>query len=145
MSSFCVFVKPTERRPRSTFVSLQRLGPVWKGPALRLQRSDALGLRYPVVIGWSDFYGGTPAPVGVARATDGEQSGWVVWGGSQGLRAVACEEGDEGAFATAAFEERPLLWVPDVTLLPAHVAAVVGAGGIAARSVEVTVPSVAAT
>ncbi|MDF1522577.1 MAG: hypothetical protein P1P87_07140 [Trueperaceae bacterium] len=138
-------MKPTERRPRSTFVSLQRLGPAWKGPALRLQRPDALGLRFPVVIGWSDFYGGIPAPVGVARATDGERSGWVVWGGSQGLRAVACEEGDEAAFATATYEERPLLWVPDPGLLPAHVAAVVASGGVAARSAEVTVPAVAAT
>ena len=126
MSSFCVFVKPTARRPNSTFVSLQRLGPVWKGPRLRLERPDELGLRFPVLIGWSDFYGGTPAPVAVAWANDGERSGWVVWGGSQGLRAVP--ESDEAAaeaMATATFEERPLMWIGDVRMLPIEVAAVV--------------------
>lgn len=126
MSSFCVFVKPTARRPNSTFVSLQRSGPVWKGARLRLERPDELGLRFPVLIGWSDFYGGTPAPVAVAWASDGERSGWVAWGGSQGLRAVP--EGDEAAavaVASSTFEERPLLWIDDVRMLPAEVAAVV--------------------
>jgi hypothetical protein len=126
MSSFCVFVKPTARRPNSTFVSLQRSGPVWKGARLRLERADEIGLRFPVLIGWSDFYGGTPAPVSVAWASDGERSGWVVWGGSQGLRAVP--EGDEAAaavLASATFEERPLMWIGDVRMLPAEVAAVV--------------------
>lgn len=126
MSSFCVFVKPTTRRPNSTFVSLQRSGPVWKGARLQLERSDELGLRFPVLIGWSDFYGGTAAPVAVAWASDGERSGWVVWGGSQGLRAVP--EGDEAAadaIAAATFEERPLVWITDPRMLPAEVAAVV--------------------
>ena len=126
MSSFCVFVKPTARRPNSTFVSLQRLGPVWKGARLRLERPDELGLRFPVLIGWSDFYGGTPAPVAVAWASDGERSGWVVWGGSQGLRAVP--ESDEAAaevMASATFEERPLMWIGDVRMLPDEVASVV--------------------
>jgi len=130
MSSFCVFVKPTARRPNSTFVSLQRLGPVWKGARLRLERPDELGLRFPVLIGWSDFYGGTPAPVAVAWASDGERSGWVVWGGSQGLRAVP--ESDEAAteaMASATFEERPLVWIGDVRMLPAEVAAVVARDG----------------
>ena len=127
MSSFCVFVKPTARRPNSTFVSLQRLGSIWKGARLRLEHPDEIGLRFPVLIGWSDFYGGTQAPVAVAWASDGERSGWVVWGGSQGLRAVP--EGDEAAaeaMASATFEERPLVWIGDVRRLPAEVAAVVG-------------------
>lgn len=126
MSSFCVFVKPTARRPNSTFVSLQRSGPVWKGARLRLERADEIGLRFPVLIGWSDFYGGTQAPVAVAWASDGERSGWVIWGGSQGLRAVP--EGDEAvadALASATFEERPLVWISDARMLPAEVAAVV--------------------
>lgn len=126
MSSFCVFVKPTARRPNSTFVSLQRSGPVWKGARLRLERPDELGLRFPVLIGWSDFYGGTPAPVAVAWASDGERSGWVAWGGSQGLRAVPeSDEAAADAIASATFEERPLLWIDDVRMLPAEVAAVV--------------------
>jgi hypothetical protein len=126
MSSFCVFVKPTASRPNSTFVSLQRLGPVWKGDRLRLERPDEVGLRHPVLIGWSDFYGGTPAHVAVAWATDGERCGWVVWGGSQGLRAVP--EGDVAAAeatAAATYDERPLLWLGDARMLPAEVAAVV--------------------
>ncbi len=130
MSSFCVFVKPTPRRPSSTFVSLQRLGPVWKGARLRLERPDEVGLRFPVLIGWSDFYGGTPANVAVAWATDGERSGWVVWGGSQGLRAVP--EGDVAAAevtASATFDERPLLWLGDARMLPAEVAAIVARDG----------------
>lgn len=130
MSSFCVFVKPTTRRPNSTFVSLQRSGPVWKGARLRLERADEVGLRFPVLIGWSDFYGGTPAPVSVAWASDGERSGWVVWGGSQGLRAVP--EGDDAAaaaIASATFEERPLVWISDAGMLPTEVAAVVAGDG----------------
>ena len=126
MSSFCVFVKPTPRRPNSTFVSLQRLGPVWKGARLRLERPDELGLRFPVLIGWSDFYGGTPAQVAVAWASDGERSGWVVWGGSQGLRAVPeSEESAAEVTAAAAFDERPLVWLDDPRMLPPEVAAVV--------------------
>ena len=134
MSSFCVFVKPTARRPNSTFVSLQRSGPVWKGAQLRLERPDELGLRFPVLIGWSDFYGGTPAPVSVAWASDGERTGWVAWGGSQGLRAVP--EGDDAAgdaVAPATFEERPLLWIDDLRCLPAEVAAIVARGEVRAR------------
>ena len=129
MSSFCVFVKPTARRPNSTFVSLQRLGPVWKGARLRLERPDELGLRFPVLIGWSDFYGGTQAPVAVAWASDGERSGWVVWGGSQGLRAVPeSDEAEAEVLASSTFEERPLVWIGDVRMLPAEVAAVVARG-----------------
>jgi hypothetical protein len=126
MSSFCVFVKPTARRPNSTFVSLHRSGPVWKGARLRLDRADEIGLRFPVLIGWSDFYGGTQAPVAVAWASDGERSGWVVWGGSQGLRAVPeDDEAAAAAMAAATFEERPLVWISDARMLPAEVAAVV--------------------
>jgi hypothetical protein len=126
MSSFCVFVKPTARRPNSTFVSLQRSGPVWKGARLRLERPDELGLRFPVLIGWSDFYGGTPAPVAVAWASDGERSGWVAWGGSQGLRAIPeSAEAAADAIAASTFEERPLLWIDDARMLPAEVRAVV--------------------
>lgn len=157
MSSFCVFVKPTERRPRSTFVSLQRLGPAWQGPVLRLRDAEALGLRFPFVIGWSDFYGGTAAPVTVARATDGKRTGWLVWGGSQGLRALD-DAADVGVGAVvggeprgagtcpAAFDERPILWLSDVALLPEDVAAVVapvkgparsGPGGDASNAGEV--------
>lgn len=130
MSSFCVFVKPTPRRPNSTFVSLQRLGPLWQGPQLRLARPDAVGLRFPMVIGWSDFYGGSVAGVSAAWATDGTRTGVVVWGGSQGLRAVA--EGapvDDGDPSRGVFEERPLLWIDEVDVLPSEVVAVVGDGG----------------
>lgn len=145
MSSFCVFVKPTARRPNSTFVSLQRLGPVWKGARLRLERPDELGLRFPVLIGWSDFYGGTPAPVAVAWASDGERSGWVVWGGSQGLRAVP--EGDEAAaeaMASATFEERPLMWIGDVRMLPAEVASIAARGDEGPRPAAEARPAVPA-
>lgn len=129
MSSFCVFVKPTPRRPNSTFVSLQRLGPLWQGPELRLARPDAVGLRFPTVIGWSDFYGGTAAGVSVAWATDGTRTGYVVWGGTQGLRAVAEGEAPaDDATGRGTFDERPLLWIDEAAVLPAEVVAVVGAG-----------------
>ena len=127
MSSFCIFVKPTSRRLETTFVSLQRLGPVWQGPSLTLSRHEAIGLRFETLIGWSDFYGGSPAPVSVARATDGERTGWVVWGGSQGLRAVAAGalEGASDAVvetaAASAYDERPLLWLAEPSMLPEDV------------------------
>lgn len=127
MSSFCIFVKPTSRRLETTFVSLLRLGPVWQGPSLTLSRHEVIGLRFETLIGWSDFYGGSPAPVSVARATDGERTGWVVWGGSQGLRAVPAAALEEApgvgveAAAASAYDERPLLWLAEPSVLPSEV------------------------
>lgn len=138
MSSFCIFVKPTARRQETTFVSLLRLGPVWQGASLRLVRPEAVGLRYETVIGWSDFYGGSPAPVSVSRASDGDRVGWVVWGGSQGLRAVPSNgPASDGTVAPAAatpvsteaareagdagFDERPFLWLGEPSPLPREV------------------------
>jgi hypothetical protein len=127
MSSFCIFVKPTNRRLETTFVSLLRLGPVWQGPSLTLSRHEAIGLRYETLIGWSDFYGGSPAPVSVARATDGERTGWIVWGGSQGLRAVPAGALQEAPGvgvetpASSAYDERPLLWLAEPSVLPPEV------------------------
>lgn len=125
MSSFCIFVKPTGRRPATTFVNLTQLGPVWRGDSLRLRDPERFGLRYAKLVGWSDFYAGSQAPLAVARATDGDRSGWVIWGGTLGVRAVPDDMEETQALAHGYCDERPLIWVDDVEVFPIDVAGVV--------------------
>ena len=127
MATLCLYVKPTSKQPGTRLMSVTCLGPAWTGRRLRLQEPDRLGLREPDLIGWSDFYAGPACDVHVAAATDGERSGWLVWGGTLGLRAVPPELEDEEAVRQGEWDARPVLWVEDASLLPDEVRAVVAA------------------
>ena len=113
-------------------------GPQWSGRRLRLQQPGRVGLRESELVGWSDFYTGTACDVHVARASDGEHSGWLVWGGTLGLRAVPVGVEDVEALRGGEWEARPLLWLDDPALLPDEVRAVVAAESTAGGA---TVPS----
>jgi hypothetical protein len=127
MGTLCLYVKPTATQPGTRLMSVTCLGPQWTGRSLRLQRPDRLGLRETDLIGWSDFYAGSACDVHVARATDGERSGWLVWGGTLGLRSVPPElvDGDVEAVRDGGWDARAVLWVDDAALLPEDVRAVV--------------------
>lgn len=125
MSTLCLYVKPTAKQPGTRLISVTRLGPQWTGRRLRLRDPQRLGLREADVIGWSDFYAGSACDVHVVRASDGEHSGWLVWGGTLGLRAVPAEIQDEEAVRRGEWDARPLLWVEDPSLFPDDVRAVV--------------------
>jgi hypothetical protein len=125
MSTLCLYVKPTSKEPGTRLMSVTCLGPEWTGRRLRLQDPDRLGLREPDLIGWSDFYAGSVCDVHVAQATDGERSGWLVWGGTLGLRSVPPELDGEEALRQGEWESRPVVWVEDPFLLPEDVRAVV--------------------
>lgn len=106
-------------------MSVTRLGPQWTGRRLRLRDPGRVGLSEADIIGWSDFYAGSACDVHVVRATDGERSGWLVWGGTLGLRAVPAELDDVETVRVGAWDARPLLWVEDPSLFPEDVRAVV--------------------
>lgn len=127
MSMFCLLVKPSRENAGTPLMSVTRLGPEWTGRRLRLRDPARLGLANPELIGWSDFYAGSACDLHVARATDGTRQGWLVWGGTLGLRAVPCE-GD--AEDRARWEGRPLLWIEDPAVLPEDVRRVVDRDGM---------------
>ena len=138
MATLCLYVKPTATQPGSGMMSVTCLGPQWSGRRLRLQQPQRLGLRESDLVGWSDFYAGTACDVHVALATDGERSGWLVWGGTLGLRAVPVGVEDVEALRGGEWEARPVLWLDDPGLLPDDVRAVVAedptAGGATVAS-----------
>jgi len=129
MSTLCLYVKSTAKQPGTRLMSVTRLGPQWTGRRLRLRDPQRVGLREADIIGWSDFYAGSACDVHVARATDGEHSGWLVWGGTLGIRAVPSELDDADAVRRGEWDARPLLWVDDPSLFPADVRDVVTADG----------------
>lgn len=125
MSTLCLYVKPTAKQPGTRLLSVTRLGPQWTGPRLHLRDPERVGLHEGDIIGWSDFYTGSACDVHVVRATDGEHSGWLVWGGTLGLRALPPEIRDVDAVRRGEWDARPLLWVDDPALFPDDVRAVV--------------------
>lgn len=125
MSTLCLYVKPTAKQPGTRVLSVTRLGPQWTGPRLRLRDPERVGLHQADIIGWSDFYTGSACDVHVVRATDGEHSGWLVWGGTLGLRALPAEIDDVDTVRRGEWDARPLLWVDDPALFPDEVRAVV--------------------
>ncbi len=128
MSTLCLYVKPTAKQPGTRLLSVTPLGPQWTGRRLRLRDPGRIGLHEADIIGWSDFYAGSRCDVHVVRATDGERSGWLVWGGTLGLRAVPSELDDGEDVRSGDWDARPLLWVDDLTQFPADVRAVVNGG-----------------
>jgi hypothetical protein len=117
-------------------LSLTQLGPQWSGPRLRFRDPSRVGLGYPELVGWSDFYAGSACDVRVARATDGEREGWLVWGGTLGVRAIPEGWDVDEAVAQGVVEEAPLLWVDDVGVFPSEVAQVVAGSWITDTGVQ---------
>lgn len=134
MATLCLYVKSTDSQPESGLMSVTCLGPQWTGRRLRLRDPQRLGLREADIIGWSDFYAGSACDVHVARATDGRRSGWLVWGGTLGLRAVPAELEEDEVLRRGGWEARPVLWVEDAGLLPDDVRSVVAQEASAASA-----------
>lgn len=130
MASFCLFVKPSGGSG-TLLLSLTQLGPVWSGPRLALRDPARLGLAHGDVVGWSDFYAGCACDVKVARATDGTREGWLIWGGTLGVRILPSEAAADEAVAGGHAEEAPVLWVDDLEVLPRDVAEVVAGSWMA--------------
>ena len=129
MATLCLYVKSTATRPGTRLMSVTQLGPEWRGRRLSLREPARLGLREPDLVGWSDFYTGSACDVHVAYASDGQRSGWLVWGGTLGLRSLPSAVDDPGTVRDGSWEERPLLWVEDPAVFPDEVRAVVAGGG----------------
>jgi hypothetical protein len=125
MSMFCLYVKPSPANAGTRLMSVTRLGPQWTGGRLRLTDPQRLGLRHGDIVGWSDFYSGVPADVHVARAAEGQRSGWLVWGGTLGLRSVPADLEDLSVVRSRWWDARPVLWVDDPAQFPEEVRAVV--------------------
>ncbi|MEJ2668467.1 MAG: hypothetical protein P8Z81_15460 [Deinococcales bacterium] len=137
MPTLCLYIKPTGKQAGTRLVSVTRLGPQWTGRRLRLRDPGQLGLHEADIIGWSDFYAGTACDVHVARARDDEHAGWLIWGGTLGLRSVPPECDDPESVRRGEWEARPRLWVEDPSLLPDEVRAVVGEERMSAASTSV--------
>lgn len=102
-------------------MSATLLGPRWTGMRLRLERPEDLGLEHGDLVGWSDFYGGGPCTVNVAYATNGKRNGYLVWGGNLGLRALPGHLGHADRSLGDVLQPLSILWIDDVSMLPAEV------------------------
>ncbi|HEX7002706.1 MAG TPA: hypothetical protein VF168_00775 [Trueperaceae bacterium] len=106
-------------------MSVTLLGPRWTGKRLSLLRPSELGLDHGDLVGWSDFYGGGPCHVNVACASDGRNSGYLVWGGTLGLRLVPEHVVEIDRQLGDILDSRSVLWVKDAANLPPEVRQVV--------------------
>ena len=106
-------------------MSVTLLGPRWTGDRLSLHRPSELNLEHGDLVGWSDFYGGGPCQVNVACASDGRNSGYLVWGGTLGLRVVPEHLAEIDRQLGDVLESRSVLWIKDVNNLPFEVRQVV--------------------
>lgn len=106
-------------------MSVTLFGPRWTGDRLSLRRPSELGLAHGDLVGWSDFYGGGPCQVNVACASDGVESGYLVWGGTLGLRVVPEHLVEVDRQLGDVLESRSVLWIKDPEDLPAEVRQVV--------------------
>jgi hypothetical protein len=129
MTTVCLHVKPTAFDPGIGLMSVTLHSPRWTGRRLRLQRPAEQGLAHSDLVGWSDFYGGGPCEVHVARASTGSDSGYLVWGGTLGLRVLPAELGEVDRQLGDVLEQRSVLWIRDVEDLPQEVRAVVDIPG----------------
>ena len=134
MTVVCLHVKPTASSPGTGLMTVTLHGPRWTGERLRVMNPGLLGLEHGDLVGWSDFYGGGPCPVQVAYATDGRHAGYLVWGGTLGLRAVPPHLDRVGREHADDLEARALLWIDDPGMLPAEVRVAVGATRGVSRS-----------
>lgn len=137
MTTVCLHVKSTALNPGLSLMSVTLLGPRWEGDRLHLERASELGLEHSDLVGWSDFYGGGPCKVQVACAAKGRESGYLIWGGTLGLRVVPGELQEVDRQLGDVLEARAVLWVDleDVGVLPAAVRRVVEVSGEAAARV----------
>lgn len=129
MTTVCLHVKSTAFEPGIGLMSVTLLGPRWSGDRLRIENPGQVGLQYSDLIGWSDFYGGGPCPVQVACASSGRESGYLVWGGTLGLRVVPDHLAVVDRQLGDVLESRSLMWIKDVRSLPAAVRQVVEVPG----------------
>ena len=106
-------------------MSVTLFGPRWTGDRLSLRRPSELGLAHGDLVGWSDFYGGGPCQVNVACASDGHKSGYLVWGGTLGLRVVPEHLADVDRQLGDVLESRSVVWIEDVETLPTEVKQIV--------------------
>ncbi|MEX2536263.1 MAG: hypothetical protein WD273_11775 [Trueperaceae bacterium] len=127
MTTVCLHVKPTAFDPGIALMSVTLLGPRWTGDRLRLGRPSELGLAHGDLVGWSDFYGGGPCQIHVACASNGRDSGYLVWGGTLGLRVVPEHLTVVDRQLGDLLEARSVLWIKEPGVLPAEVRKVVGA------------------
>ncbi len=123
MSMFCLYVKASKFNRGTPLMTIMRMGPEWSGRRLRLIDAEHLELGEPELVGWSDFYGGSACNVHVARASDGQRVGWLVWGGNLGLRSLPLDVEDVTELRERVWDARPLLWLGDKRYLPGHVIA----------------------
>ena len=135
MTTVCLHVKPTAFDPGIGLMSVTLLGPRWTGKRLCLLRPSELELDHGDLVGWSDFYGGGPCQVNVACASDGRNSGYLVWGGTLGLRVVPEHVVDVDRQLGDVLESRSVVWIKDAANLPEEVR----------RVVEVTPPAASET
>jgi hypothetical protein len=125
MTTVCLHVKSTAFGPGIGLMSVTLLGPRWSGDRLCLAGAGELGLPHGDLVGWSDFYGGGPCQIQVARATDGRETGYLVWGGTLGLRVVPHDLAEVDRQLGDVLESRAVLWIKDSGLLPVEVRDVV--------------------
>jgi hypothetical protein len=125
MTTVCLHVKPTALDPGLALMAVTLLGPRWSGDRLRLERPGEFGLPRGDLVGWSDFYGGGPCRVQVACAANGSDTGYLVWGGTLGLRVVPHDLDQVDRQLGDVLESRSVLWIKDVGALPTEVREVV--------------------
>ena len=125
MTTVCLHVKPTAFDPGIGLMSVTLLGPRWTGDRVSLRHPSELGLDHGDLVGWSDFYGGGPCQVNVACAMNGVESGYLVWGGTLGLRVVPEHIVDVDRQLGDVLESRSVLWIKDAGDLPDEVRQVV--------------------
>jgi hypothetical protein len=135
MTTVCLHVKPTAFDPGIGLMSVTLHGPRWTGERLRLGRPGDHGLPHSDVVGWSDFYGGGPCQVHVACASSGSESGYLVWGGTLGLRVLPADLPEVDRQLGDVLESRSVLWVRDVSALPAVVRQVVEVSDVGSAEV----------
>jgi len=122
-----LYVKDTSNCGGLPLTSFERLGPVWSGESLMLPFGVRTETRMLEVVGWSDLFFGSPAPVHVFKTRLDNQVGYLVYGGNSGVRVLNDEtepvEGIDSHLPPG--WGQPVIWIEDVADLPCEVAAVI--------------------
>jgi hypothetical protein len=120
-----VYVKSTSNCDGLPLTTFEVLSPIWTGESIRIPFGPE-GVEHDV-IGWTDLFFGSPAPVHVARVSHRGREGYLIWGGNSGVRVL-----DDQAEPVPGVDDhlprgwgQPIIWVEDPDDLPADVRAVV--------------------